>query len=72
MVLTGHKEVPSQGTLHEEDRLEDEIVQFPLVIRIEGPAEHVHEGNVGTWEVCCPEHDMVFDAPVPEVDSLHT
>lgn len=47
VVLAGHEGVPSQSASPVEDRLECKTVQFPLVVHVEGPAEHVCNGIVG-------------------------
>lgn len=60
------------GCPPEENRVQGGIVQFPLVIHVEGPVERVCKEVAGNQEICSLEHDTVLDTPVPEVHSLHT
>lgn len=52
MVLAGHEVVPVRGASPVENGMQAGIVQFPLMVCVEEPAEHVHEGAVGIGEIC--------------------
>lgn len=47
---------------------ESGIVQFPLVVEVQSPAEHIVCGILGAREVRGLEHHMMADAPVLKVD----
>lgn len=47
------------------------VMELPLVICVERPAEHGGQRVVGAWEVHGMESDPVPEASVPEEDGLH-